>query len=912
MNREASDLGGPADGQPKLQRGGGSVKRARERVEAGLPPRQEEVTQYSGSSPDNSPITFQRPITPPATKKPVSPSAIGQAISRPSTVPQSPQWPLSSEDDSARRRNNSPTEERTYGKGSAPQRPPRPDYVPSILDTSRLQDQTVAYQYRQPLSPPNPPQQAEYWEQSYQSSPGLTPTIGTSTSGTSLSSSRPSTSSSTATIPDFPAPLQVPQQTRRGANLGPPPSSRRGASSYYSQSSYVTPIPEEAAESIKNGHGSFASSHVMPTNWPDGAPASFLAGEDEDDEDEDGRSSRGTDHDESATLVRSASLGKRHKASLTTIRSPDLTEREGTNRAVNGNNSSKPSLVSRAAVAAGTPGVASVPGLAISRDSESDFEKDDFSTHTAFVAPLTPSDGYVTDVGGSDPHTSKHSPGGTPIDPMVRQILGGLEKGGAINPGTSPPITSPAVSYKSPKSPKRPQRLDLDAAKEAESRGSLTSLPELIRRATRVATNLDRGKTASRLGLFDMLNGSDAKGVKGDRSLSQVSHSGSLTDMLASFPPPGLNTASTNTSRRPLSRWPSPFATNDGLGMQSYSDLKAEVNPQKPGRRCCGIPLWAFVTLMIVLFVLIAAAIIIPVALIVIPRQNAQSGTTMAATCQTSSSCANGGTSIVVGSGCGCVCSNGFSGPSCGQPADAGCTTMNINSNSPNSSYSNATVGSSIPRLLSAAQSNYSIPLNSTLLLSQFSATNLSCSAENALISFNGKTQRRRDDHGAQYDPFQTLKVRDVTIVARIPQATDSVAFPTPASTASGIVVTSDGLLLAGTTTAPSPTATGSGIGSAAAATPTAALTNGQTPITHEDLDFARIVVLFIFQEYSLGAAITAQQGLQGVLIGNTFSPGTVAVGGNVTVDFSQGTVKLQNGTVVGGTWEASAPKLGN
>jgi len=258
----------------------------------------------------------------------------------------------------------------------------------------------------------------------------------------------------------------------------------------------------------------------MPESWPDGAGGSFLAGDDEDDEGEDGdgRSSRGTDHDESATLVRSASLGKRHKASLTTIRSPDLTEREGTNRAMNGNNPSKPSLVSRAAVTAGTPGVVSMPGLAISRDSESDFEKEVLSTHAAFIPPPTPSDGYTTDIRDSDPHSPKYSPGGTPIDPMVRQILGGLEKGGAIVPGTSPPITSPAVSSKSIRSSKRPQRLDLDAAREAESRGSLTSLPELIRRATRVATNLDRGKTASRLGLFDMLNASDAKGAKGDRS----------------------------------------------------------------------------------------------------------------------------------------------------------------------------------------------------------------------------------------------------------------------------------------------------------------------------------------------------------------------------------------------------------
>lgn len=235
---------------------------------------------------------------------------------------------------------------------------------------------------------------------------------------------------------------------------------------------------------------------------------------------------------------------------------------------------------------------------------------------------------------------------------------------------------------------------------------------------------------------------------------------------------------------------------------------------------------------------------------------------------------------------------------------------MNINSNPP---YANATIGNSIPRLLSAAQSNFSIPINSTFLLSQFSAQNLTCGFENALVNFNGKTQRRRDVHGGEYDPFQTLKVRHATLVARLPDPTDSVTFTLPLSTASGAVLTSEGLLLAGSTTAPSPTAstTGTGIGSISSATPTS-LSNGQTPITHEDLDFARVCVLFIFQEYSLGAAITAQQGLQGVLIGTAYQPGSVAVGGNVTVDFSQGIVKMQNGTVVGGLWAASVPKLGH
>jgi hypothetical protein len=46
----------------------------------------------------------------------------------------------------------------------------------------------------------------------------------------------------------------------------------------------------------------------------------------------------------------------------------------------------------------------------------------------------------------------------------------------------------------------------MNAVRDAEARGSLSSLSDLIRRATKLASNLDRGKTASR---SDML-GTDA------------------------------------------------------------------------------------------------------------------------------------------------------------------------------------------------------------------------------------------------------------------------------------------------------------------------------------------------------------------------------------------------------------------
>ena len=349
--------------------------------------------------------------------------------------------------------------------------------------------------------------------------------------------------------------------------------------------------------------------------------------------------------------------------------------------------------------------------------------------------------------------------------------------------------------------------------------------------------------------------------------------------MLASFPPPGLATPS--SSRRPMSRWMSPLI---GHGHDSsYGDLKAEKPSRQVGRRCCGMPLWAFSLLVMVLAILVAAAIIVPIALIVLPKQSAQNATNdLVASCQSSKSCANGGTSIISGNSCSCVCANGFSGPTCTAPADTGCTTVDVGPGA----IHNATVGDSIPRLLSAAASNFGIPLNSTLLLTQFSATNLSCTAENALVSFNGKSQRR-----------------NAPLAPRVPDTTGTVTAAAVTATASAI--TSDGILLAPSTTSTTASATATGSGSSASASPTV-LPNGQTWITQQDLDFARITVLYMLQESSLPAAITAQQALQTVLMGSTFHPGSVNVGANVTVDFLLGTVELANGTRLGGGWTTS------
>lgn len=106
-----------------------SVKAARKRAETGLP--------LKGPKPSG----LLRPTGSPK----------GIAISKPAPMPQ---WPLTSNDSSnPRSRNTSPQNggssvEPNQGN-SPPRRPQRLSYVSSILDASKIQNHTPAFQYRQ-------------------------------------------------------------------------------------------------------------------------------------------------------------------------------------------------------------------------------------------------------------------------------------------------------------------------------------------------------------------------------------------------------------------------------------------------------------------------------------------------------------------------------------------------------------------------------------------------------------------------------------------------------------------------------------------------------------------------------------------------------------------------------------------
>ncbi|OMP88772.1 hypothetical protein BK809_0005493 [Diplodia seriata] len=887
----------------------GSVKAARERAQA-------EQAQYLSADyfgqPSRPPLpTSQYNVRPPTRPQanPTPPSSSGRELS-PSP---GPNWPLA--DDSQPAQESPPRQ-----KGPPPQRPPRPSYVPSILDPTRPDPtllapplpRTPGNRRREPE--PEPVSPSEYYDDqlspnSYYPSPNEHRPITTS----SINSV-----SSLGSIPDFPVPNMP--QSRKSQSLGPPPSARRGPSSYYSQQSFVSPIVEEAESHrsrSRNSHNSFASSNVIPNadgfyfdedatpsedDMPMASP-STITGSD--------RSSRVTDDGDQAGLVRHASLGKRGKPSLTTTKSVDSFD-----RIIRNNEKQKKSAVGQGIMAAGAAGGAFAAGYGNSRDpgnrSSSRPDSEALSSGTGLFPPsASESSESVNTVGLRRPMKSSplarsedNSPD-SPVDPRVNQILGGLEKGGALGAGYSTPKTGMSLADRV--GARRPPRLNVNAVRDAEARGSLTSLPDLIRRATRLASNLDRGKTASRMDMeMWEKGGGDKAWEAGQRRAS------SLSDILTSFPHPGIGTPTGERygSPRPVSRWPS------GLGQYEQHHDYPEGKPQekkKQGRRCCGMPLWCFIVLMLILVLLVAAAVIVPVVLIVLPKQNGGDGSSSAdaalAQCQQTYACENGGSSVVNPSGhCSCMCVNGFTGDHCTTESDEGCTTTTIGGR-------NATIGSAMPSLISTASDSFHISLSGSELLSLFSSNNLSCTAENALVTFSGVSTKKRS---IDLPPPAPMPVVEVALENDVPSTPCPSSVPTvtpapelkfrvardgsdnadDAATSYGIVYDSAPASSNAYYSSYSSTATGS----AAASATTSALS-----VSKKRVQFARIGVLFVLQESNdLSKAVTAQENLQTYF--KEFQEGddaataatAVSLGNSFAIDLSQWHITLPNGTHVG------------
>ncbi len=430
--------------------------------------------------------------------------------------------------------------------------------------------------------------------------------------------------------------------------------------------------------------------------------------------------------------------------------------------------------------------------------------------------------------------------------------------------------------------------------------------------------------------------------------------------MLAAFPPPAQpNRRSIRQSlREQVGSWPLPLNIgNSGLGGQpirerpdedadSVSDLTDLKNQRgrKSRRRCCGLPLWGFVLLVIIILIIVAAAIVIPLEFFVIRKQNSNSATSLAQ-CQSQLTCANGGINVVSTQGfCSCICANDFTGFDCSVAGDTGCTTTSLPSTTTANSLANVTMGNAMPRLIAQARQNFSIPLDGTQILAMFNSGNLSCAAENALVTFDGETVRQSSgstevnvfaaqDGGV--DGSGAVSVVDgvaiVTVTVEVDPSTAAVADPTggakvrrasgfstivPGAVSSSRVADQSFSTVPGTTltfstqitpSIVSPTSTttvtttitpsrsvgggGSPTGTGSSAAPSATFT-----VTEDVLDFARVAVLFILQQESLTSAKSAQSTLQRFF--TVASEGSLQDGPGVTIQDARN-LTLANGNSI-------------
>lgn len=893
--------------------GGGSVRGMRQRASAGWPV---ELGGNDIGSPSTSPTENVSPSSPekgiqqklaPSSQTAVVPSTLTSRQTSPtdpmdgsntSTIDQGPQAlakPSSSQVTS------SLAQESRTGKGLPPQRPPRPSYVPPLLPSDSSNDRFRQLQQQFQGAPP-----PLLRRKSEEDRPRKSPTKDSSPNTQGEASSP---RSNIAELPaPYIAPLNFSQQPRRTPSLGPPPSVRKGAASYYPQSTFVAPILEEISEA----RSSYASSHVMPSSWGDGPPDYYKG-------DGPGANyepppkiasttrtlSRLGDDNESASLVgqlntRQDSRRKKTADGRSFVNEDARNEAEPTYPPRNASRAHPRALTPSSRASAATVELEDTSLNANRGDESGTFLCPPSPNTSPMLSPIsTESDArFMTPYSGSP----------NPDDPRVSQILGNLEKGTALNtPRNVSPLTS-IDSVTSDKGRGRPPRLNLNAAREGETRASQTSLPELIRRATRLASNLDRARTHSRVGLMDRLS-------------QRNSRQNSISDILAAFPSPSIgtprslrwqSTGKTTISKDPVPPLPEPKSK--------------EGSSEKPkGRRCCGMPLWIFILILGILVLLIAAALVIPITLIVLPRIRNKPPSLKS--CKTSLPCNNGASNVVVDNSCRCICANGYTGQICSTIADQSCTFADIKLGEGRTVYQNATVGSGIARLFAGAKSQFNIPLDSTRLLSLFSYQNLSCSAESILITFEGKSQRRsfplqfvipgmdliQQEPPLQAHPSLTIPLTPST--STLPSQTTFMPTYEPILIPRAGPASSNGIIFAAPTDAPpdtpesTPTMTTTpGTATAKNAKPSSTPSSSSSSeynsngIPTKAFDFARTAVLFIFQEKTLSIAYEANSRLQSILSDPARWNKTVQVAAaTILVDFDNFTIDLGNGTIFGG-----------
>lgn len=386
----------------------------------------------------------------------------------------------------------------------------------------------------------------------------------------------------------------------------------------------------------------------------------------------------------------------------------------------------------------------------------------------------------------------------------------------------------------------------------------------------------------------------------GHRRLS----SGSLSDILASFPPPRLSTPEDLFGRPHLI---APFADND-----DGSEGKAR---KRRGRRC-GMPNWLFILLCIMLFLIALLAILLPIFLIVVPR--VLSGSPQPS-CSHTNPCHNGGVSVSSGIQCSCVCANGYTGSQCTIQSDGSCVTTQVSNSS---TAENATMGSALPRLFKDSRQKFNIMLDSVTIMALFSKYNLSCTTENALVSFSEIDRRRSSGNRRRSPPAELLAALMPSGEEGSHDASPSISStePTPVLAARAMATaTKNGIVYASSPPTQTPktnaasTTTWSTAHSASqtSATSTPEITataSTATGVSKLAVEFSQIAVLFMFEKTgSLDAAMDTESRIQSYLVNSYMNNSSHVHLGRVelpyfyALDFVNMTITMSGGAVVGG-----------
>lgn len=348
--------------------------------------------------------------------------------------------------------------------------------------------------------------------------------------------------------------------------------------------------------------------------------------------------------------------------------------------------------------------------------------------------------------------------------------------------------------------------------------------------------------------------------------------------MLAAFPPPAQ--ATSRASRvgswfKNTASWPLP--PNRQIDDRQEEGGRSRSDPEggKGRRKYCGLPLWGLILVILIVVAIIAAAIFVPLQFFVF--NNGGGGPfedSSLEQCRSQMSCENGGTNVVTQDVCSCICTNGFTGSTCTDQGTSGCTTTRLVNQDENPDIDDVTMGQAIPRLIRDADGNFSVPLSGTAILARFNMGDLSCTAQNSLVTFDGRSGAMGGGSGAAQAAIQEKDVGapaaaqvaafvSISVITVIPWATRTASthgFRTIPR--EDVHVVTSGTTTTTVTTTPRPTpnspASESGPTNYSLDAPMKSFS-----VNEEVLDFARVAVLFVLQEDGINEASRAQSVLQ-------------------------------------------------